>query len=256
MRGWKLSRRVTVALVGAMSLVMSVGVTAWAAHTFTDVPDDHLFHGEIAWMKDNDITRGCNPPANTRYCPEDTTTRGEMAAFFYRFARSRAVDAGWLEGHTADEFLLKSEFDPDQYATKTELNNYVLESEIHENALKPLAERVRRVEGTQGSGLVVAGNTYTVYCAPGEVALAGGYDGDFGIVDDAVDGLLGPLGVALGLVGLGDLVDLGETLDGVSNVNVHGSMPVYDDGDDLWGWQVQTTLNVASDITVYALCGA
>ena len=30
------------------------------------------------------ITRGCNPPANDRYCPTDQVTRGAMAAFLVR----------------------------------------------------------------------------------------------------------------------------------------------------------------------------
>src|SRR5690606_21829666 len=30
------------------------------------------------------ITRGCNPPANTRFCPDDYVTRGQMAAFLVR----------------------------------------------------------------------------------------------------------------------------------------------------------------------------
>src|SRR5690606_4203167 len=31
-----------------------------------------------------DITRGCNPPDNTRYCPDQPGTRGEMASFLVR----------------------------------------------------------------------------------------------------------------------------------------------------------------------------
>ncbi len=27
------------------------------------------------------ITKGCNPPVNTKYCPDDFVTRGQMAAF-------------------------------------------------------------------------------------------------------------------------------------------------------------------------------
>ncbi|MPZ54309.1 MAG: hypothetical protein GEU79_16530 [Acidimicrobiia bacterium] len=57
-------------------------------------------------MKDSGITFGCNPPANTLYCPDENTTRGQEAAFFHRFAESQAVDAGWLGGHPADDFVL------------------------------------------------------------------------------------------------------------------------------------------------------
>lgn len=52
--------------------------------SFDDVPDDHLFHTEITWLAEQGITRGCNPPDNTLYCPDDPVTRGQMAAFLNR----------------------------------------------------------------------------------------------------------------------------------------------------------------------------
>jgi hypothetical protein len=51
---------------------------------FIDVPADHLFYEEIEWMAAAAITRGCNPPVNDRYCPDDNVTRGQMAAFLAR----------------------------------------------------------------------------------------------------------------------------------------------------------------------------
>lgn len=30
------------------------------------------------------VTKGCNPPDNRMFCPSDTVTRGEMAAFLVR----------------------------------------------------------------------------------------------------------------------------------------------------------------------------
>jgi hypothetical protein len=51
------------------------------------VPNDHTFHGPIEWMKESEVTRGCNPPTNDLYCPQDFVTRGQMAAFFERFAQ-------------------------------------------------------------------------------------------------------------------------------------------------------------------------
>jgi hypothetical protein len=30
------------------------------------------------------ITKGCNPPANTQFCPNDNVTRGQIAAFLRR----------------------------------------------------------------------------------------------------------------------------------------------------------------------------
>ncbi|MCP4965266.1 MAG: hypothetical protein GY926_08515 [bacterium] len=46
--------------------------------------DDSIFQDDIAKLAAAGITRGCNPPANTEFCPNDSVTRGEMAAFMVR----------------------------------------------------------------------------------------------------------------------------------------------------------------------------
>ncbi|HEX6302000.1 MAG TPA: S-layer homology domain-containing protein [Acidimicrobiia bacterium] len=48
--------------------------------------DDNMstFEGDINAIAGEGITRGCNPPANDRYCPGDNVTRGQMAAFIRR----------------------------------------------------------------------------------------------------------------------------------------------------------------------------
>ena len=51
---------------------------------FSDVSGNNLFAGDIEWLADAGISRGCNPPANTRFCPTSTVTRGQMAAFLTR----------------------------------------------------------------------------------------------------------------------------------------------------------------------------
>lgn len=68
----------------AIALVALAPAAAWAASSFKDVPKGHLFHDDIAWMAETGVTKGCNPPANDRYCPDDNVTRGEMAAFIHR----------------------------------------------------------------------------------------------------------------------------------------------------------------------------
>jgi hypothetical protein len=52
-------------------------------NSFTD-DDGNVFEAEIARIAAAGITRGCNPPGNTRYCPDSPVTRGEMAAFLVR----------------------------------------------------------------------------------------------------------------------------------------------------------------------------
>ena len=47
--------------------------------------DDGLPHEDaINRIREAGITFGCDPPANTQFCPADSVTRGQMAAFFGR----------------------------------------------------------------------------------------------------------------------------------------------------------------------------
>jgi hypothetical protein len=59
---------------------------------FADVASGHLFAGEVAGLVELGITRGCTP---TTFCPEESVTRGEMAAFLVR-----ALDLKPLDGPT------------------------------------------------------------------------------------------------------------------------------------------------------------
>jgi hypothetical protein len=88
------SALVVILVVGTLLVPLAV----FASHQFTDVPDSHTFHNAIDWMKDNNITVGCNPPTNNRYCPDDNVTRGQMAAFMKRLAENQVVDAATLRG--------------------------------------------------------------------------------------------------------------------------------------------------------------
>jgi hypothetical protein len=47
---------------------------------FDDIADT-VFVDDIAWLSATRITRGCGP---TEFCPEDTVTRGQLAAFLVR----------------------------------------------------------------------------------------------------------------------------------------------------------------------------
>ena len=51
--------------------------------TFAD-DDDSVHQDDIEALAAAGITKGCNPPANTLFCPEDPVTRGQMAAFLNR----------------------------------------------------------------------------------------------------------------------------------------------------------------------------
>lgn len=72
----------TMLLIGVAILVP---IAVQASHQFNDVSGSHTFHDDIAWLSDSGVTRGCNPPANDEFCPDDAVTRGQMAAFLKRF---------------------------------------------------------------------------------------------------------------------------------------------------------------------------
>jgi hypothetical protein len=67
--------------------------TVWVAEVFMDSigpadyegtfwdDDDSVHQGSIEWLADSGITKGCTP---IQYCPLDTVTRGQMAAFLQR----------------------------------------------------------------------------------------------------------------------------------------------------------------------------
>ena len=94
-------KRVVVSV--ALAAFLLLPMTAFAATDFVDVADNNKFKDSIAWMAENGITRGCNPPANDRFCPTANVTRQQMAAFMHRLALLRVVDAGSVQGLTAAE---------------------------------------------------------------------------------------------------------------------------------------------------------
>lgn len=70
---------------GAMAafLVRALDPPATSTDFFGD-DDGSVFEGDINRLAAAGITRGCNPPANDRYCPDSSVTRGQMAAFMVR----------------------------------------------------------------------------------------------------------------------------------------------------------------------------
>lgn len=88
-----MSRKFMYALLAATLLIVSVPGIAIAIDRFSDVPVSNVFHDDIAWLADNGVTRGCNPPANTDFCPSQSVRRDSMAAFMHRLAVNKVVDA-------------------------------------------------------------------------------------------------------------------------------------------------------------------
>jgi hypothetical protein len=46
--------------------------------------EDSPFADSINRLKNHGITKGCDPPDNTKFCPSASLTRGQMATFFAR----------------------------------------------------------------------------------------------------------------------------------------------------------------------------
>lgn len=68
----------------AAFLVRAFELTEDTRPGFVDVPSDHTFAGDIGKLATAGVTRGCNPPENDQYCPDDPVSREQMAAFLVR----------------------------------------------------------------------------------------------------------------------------------------------------------------------------
>jgi hypothetical protein len=69
----------------AAFLVRALGLTDTGdGNLFTD-DDGNIFEDSIDKLATAGITLGCNPAdGNTKFCPHDYVTRGQMAAFLKR----------------------------------------------------------------------------------------------------------------------------------------------------------------------------
>jgi glucose/arabinose dehydrogenase len=67
----------------AAFLARTLGLPQPSGDHFVD-DETSIFENDINRLFEAGITRGCNPPANDRYCPDNTVTRGQMAAFLVR----------------------------------------------------------------------------------------------------------------------------------------------------------------------------
>jgi N-acetylmuramoyl-L-alanine amidase len=78
----------------AAFLVRALDIAPAPAAPFTDTAHS-VFSTDIDAIAAAGITRGCNPPDNDQYCPSESVTRGQMAAFL-----ARALDLPTATGDT------------------------------------------------------------------------------------------------------------------------------------------------------------
>jgi hypothetical protein len=89
-------RRKTTVLLLSLALAGVVAVSvAWATDAFSDVPSSSVHHDDVTAIRNGGITTGCNPPANTLYCPEQAVRRDQMASFLRR-GLSRSAFGSWF----------------------------------------------------------------------------------------------------------------------------------------------------------------
>ena len=109
-------------LAGLMGGVVAAPIAVYASHNFTDVPGSNTFHSDIEWLASSGVTKGCNPPANTLFCPKDEVTRETLAAFLRRLSENKivdaatAVDADQVDGYSANEMTRVAYFSTDNAA--------------------------------------------------------------------------------------------------------------------------------------------
>lgn len=109
-------------LVLAAFVLFLVPVAAIAAGDFTDVDDSSVFKADIDWLADAEVTKGCNPPSNTRFCPGNNVTREQMAAFMHRLAANQVVDAATaIESEMAADADLLDGMDSTEFVTPADL---------------------------------------------------------------------------------------------------------------------------------------
>ncbi|MDJ0663891.1 MAG: S-layer homology domain-containing protein [Acidimicrobiia bacterium] len=146
-------RRLIITLVTLLLVALVPAAVVAANGTFID-DDDSIFEENIEWLAAAGVTKGCNPAeGNTKFCPNNNVTRGQMAAFMQRFAEyldaedgtpgtadnaltadeaTIADDARTVDGKSAIEFQPNdSDFDTGDYSVTADgLNQTVLTAEI------------------------------------------------------------------------------------------------------------------------------
>jgi hypothetical protein len=116
-------RRRRRSLVPALCLALLLALSPLAVladFAFLDLNSGSPHNDNIAAIKAAGITKGCNPPTNDNYCPNDLVTREEMASFLARLGglgsnppvanAANAVNAAQLGGQPAGAYARASQF--------------------------------------------------------------------------------------------------------------------------------------------------
>lgn len=79
-------------IVALITAAVVAPTTAFAGGTasFSDVDGSNIFQDDISWLSQTGVTAGCG---GDKFCPKDTVTREQMAAFMHRLAVNEVVNA-------------------------------------------------------------------------------------------------------------------------------------------------------------------
>jgi hypothetical protein len=91
-------------------LLVGTSISAAAAQlppggTFID-DNGNVHEANIESIAAAGITRGCNPPINDRFCPDESVTRGQMAAFLGRALELPSASTGYFSDTDGSVFQL------------------------------------------------------------------------------------------------------------------------------------------------------
>lgn len=103
MVGAMISRLSITIFVTALLLLTVTAGAAGLPGSFVD-DDGNVHEVDIEAIAATGITRGCNPPANHYFCPDDHVTRGQMAAFLRRALGLPAATRDWFGDDTRSVF--------------------------------------------------------------------------------------------------------------------------------------------------------
>ncbi len=143
--------------------------------------EDSVHQANIDIMYAEGITKGCNPPINDLYCPTDTLTRGQVAAFLRRYLSLATVDDDYFTDDSTSEFeadinaltaagigfgCTETEFCSDRPLSRAEMAEYLVRTFGYENT--DVENYFTDDDGSEfeGSINVLFANGITVGCTP------------------------------------------------------------------------------------------
>ena len=147
-----------------------------ASDGFSDVPASDVFYADIVWLAASGITKGCNPPANTKFCPSAPVTRAQMATFLVRALGLKAGKESFKDTkgnvHAADIAALAAagitkgcnppkndRFCPDQPVTRAQMATFLARALNLKSAKSGFSDTKGNVHAADIAALAAAGIT-------------------------------------------------------------------------------------------------